>query len=95
MEEPKLRLLDKFQSVHALAQAAIASQAALTDLVRKHATENLLGYDAIYNGESEWRLLPPIDHPEEPSRCLISGTGLTHLGSAKNRRRCIAPAKLS
>ena len=37
-------------------------------------------------GKSEWRLLPPIDHPGEPARCLVSGTGLTHLGSAKNRQ---------
>jgi hypothetical protein len=27
-----------------------------------------------------------MDHPTEPSRCLVSGTGLTHLGSAKNRQ---------
>jgi hypothetical protein len=86
VEEPQLRLLDKFHSIYALAQAAIASQTALTELVRKHATEHLLGYDAIYGGKSEWRLLPPIDHPEEPARCLVSGTGLTHLGSAKNRQ---------
>ena len=33
-----------------------------------------LPYDPIYRGESEWRLLAPIDHPE-PARCLISGTG--------------------
>ncbi|HAO81081.1 MAG TPA: GguC protein, partial [Verrucomicrobia subdivision 3 bacterium] len=26
------------------------------------------------------------DHPDEPARCLVSGTGLTHLGSAKNRQ---------
>jgi hypothetical protein len=31
-------------------------------------------------------LLPAIDHPEEPARCLISGTGLTHLGSARDRQ---------
>jgi hypothetical protein len=31
-------------------------------------------------------LLPAIDHPEEPARCLISGTGLTHLGSARGRQ---------
>jgi hypothetical protein len=29
-------------------------------------------------------LLVPIDHPE-PARCLVSGTGLTHLGSARDR----------
>ena len=30
--------------------------------------------------------MPPLDHPDEPARCLVSGTGLTHLGSAKNRQ---------
>lgn len=30
------------------------------------------------------RLLVPIDHPD-PSQCLVSGTGLTHLGSAEGR----------
>ena len=34
------------------------------------------------SGES----LPAIDHPDEPARCLVSGTGLTHLGSARNRQ---------
>jgi len=28
--------------------------------------------------------LPPLDHPD-PSHCHVTGTGLTHLGSAKNR----------
>jgi hypothetical protein len=27
------------------------------------------------------RLLPPLTHPD-PARCLVSATGLTHLGSA-------------
>jgi hypothetical protein len=46
----------------------------------------MLDYNSIYEGKSAWRLLPPIDHPAEPARCLVSGTGLTHLGSAKNRQ---------
>src|SRR5271157_1901928 len=29
-------------------------------------------------------LIPPLDHPD-PAHCLISGTGLTHLGSASQR----------
>ena len=33
-----------------------------------------------------------IDHPDEPSRCLISGTGLTHLGSARGRQSMHATA---
>ncbi|TWI53468.1 hypothetical protein IQ22_02685 [Pseudomonas duriflava] len=30
------------------------------------------------------RLLPPLDH-EDPAHCLVTGTGLTHLGSASTR----------
>ncbi|CAM3691918.1 FAH family protein [Pseudomonas reidholzensis] len=33
---------------------------------------------------AECRVLPPLDH-EDPAHCLISGTGLTHLGSASTR----------
>jgi hypothetical protein len=36
-------------------------------------------------------LLVPIDHPE-PARCLVSGTGLTHYGSAMSRDRMHAAA---
>jgi hypothetical protein len=84
--EPALQLLSEFASVYALAQAAIASGMSLLDLIRKHSTQDSLDYDAIYRGESEWRLLAPVDHPDEPARCLVSGTGLTHLGSAKDRQ---------
>jgi hypothetical protein len=41
-------------------------------------------YEPVYEGTSEWRILPPIDHPE-PARCLVSGTGLTHRKSAQSR----------
>ena len=46
--------------------------------------ESLL-YDEVYAGTSPWRLMTPIDHPE-PAHCLVSGTGLTHLGSAAHRQ---------
>jgi len=35
--------------------------------------------DEVYGGGSEWRILPAADHPEEPSRCLVTGTGLDNL----------------
>ena len=86
VEATRLRLLAaEFASVLALAGAAIASGARLSALIQEHAMDETLDYDSIYRGQSEWRLLPPVDHPEEPARCLVSGTGLTHLGSAKNR----------
>lgn len=84
VEEPSLRLLGGVDSVLALADSAIAAEISLPALVEQRATSELVDYDAIYAGSSPWRLLVPIDHPE-PARCLVSGTGLTHLGSAENR----------
>lgn len=85
VEEPHLRLLERVESVYELAHAAASSGTPLLSLVGRHATGPRLDYDPIYAGRSDWRLLPPIDFPAEPARCLVSGTGLTHLGSAKNR----------
>jgi hypothetical protein len=86
VDEPQLRLLDSCSSIYELASSAIGASVKLGDLARKWATDELLEYDAIYYGRSDWRILPPIDHPAEPARCLVSGTGLTHLGSARGRQ---------
>lgn len=86
VDEPQVRLLEGCSSIYSLAQEAIATGAKLSALARQKASGELLEYDAVYNGKSAWRLLPPIDHPDEPARCLVSGTGLTHLGSARDRQ---------
>jgi hypothetical protein len=86
VEEPHLRLLTDFASIYELANAALATNVPLSALIQKHATGEKLDYDSIYSRQSAWRLLTPIDHPDEPARCLVSGTGLTHLGSAKDRQ---------
>ena len=85
VEEPKLRLLRDFDSMYALAQTAIKSGGKLTSTTANHLSEESLDYDQIYEGRASWKLLPPIDHPQEIARCLVSGTGLTHLGSARDR----------
>jgi hypothetical protein len=82
---PVLRLLEGVPSVHAAATMAIATGQSLSTLVQRLATGPTLEYDPIYEGRSGWRLLPPLDHPDEPARCIVSGTGLTHLGSAQDR----------
>ena len=84
VDEPSLRLLADTESVFALAGDAIDARVPLKTLIDRRVTSECLDYDAVYSGSSPWRLLVPIDHPE-PSRCLISGTGLTHLGSAESR----------
>jgi hypothetical protein len=86
VEEPHLRLLTGFGSIYELAKQSAESGTSLLKLIQSRATSERLDYDSIYDGKSEWKLLPPIDHPAEPARCLVSGTGLTHLGSAKNRQ---------
>jgi hypothetical protein len=97
VEEPNLRLLDNCSSIYELAQKAIAAGLKLSDVARQRARHDALDYDSIYSGRSDWRLLPAVDHPHEPSRCLISGTGLTHLGSARGRQsmHAIAPEDLT
>jgi hypothetical protein len=85
VDEPQLRLLDGVDSTHAAATLAIDTGESLSALVQRLATGPTLDYDAVYEGRSAWRLLPPLDHPGEPARCIVSGTGLTHLGSARDR----------
>jgi hypothetical protein len=85
VEEPHLHVLEGCSSLYELANAAIESDVTLTDLALRRAGHDELDYDPIYDGHSEWRILVPIDHPREPARCVVSGTGLTHLGSARNR----------
>jgi hypothetical protein len=92
VEEPNLRLLDACSSIYELALLAVTTGVKLSDLVRQRARHETLDYDGIYEGRSEWHLLPAIDHPDEPACCLISGTGLTHLGSARGRQSMHAAA---
>jgi hypothetical protein len=86
VDEPHVRLIDRATSVYDLAHRALIAGTSPAEFVAKHTSGETLNYDEIYAGRSEWRLLPPIDHPVEPARCLVSGTGLTHLGSAKDRQ---------
>jgi len=58
----------------------------ITRKAEEFATGETLTYDDVYRGNSAWRLLAPIDVPSSPSRVFVSGTGLTHLGSAQQRQ---------
>src|SRR4051794_20639126 len=84
VEEPYLRVLAQHRTVYHLAQAALSSGCGLEEMAAADRSPQALGYDSVYEGRSPWRLLPPFDHPEEPGRCLVSGTGLTHKASAEN-----------
>jgi hypothetical protein len=85
VEEPRLVPLAKWHSIYDLATEAIRVPRAITEIVAAASSEMPLDYGAVYEGRSPWKLLPPVDHPEEPARCLVTGTGLTHKASAENR----------
>ncbi|MGB9108234.1 MAG: AraD1 family protein [Telluria sp.] len=70
-----------FGSTLALAQAAIAHGHGLAALADASAGGDADSFDAILD---EGRLLAPIDHPDT-AHCHVTGTGLTHLGSADTR----------
>ncbi|HLK62322.1 MAG TPA: AraD1 family protein [Bryobacteraceae bacterium] len=76
------------ESVYQLANAALAEGISIDEMLQRARSGDpeSLNYDPIYRGDSEWQILPPIDHPLEPSRCLVSGTGLSHIRSAHNRQ---------
>jgi len=85
VDEPALRLIDGVASTYDLAALATESGDALSALAQGRANGHTLDYDEVYAGRGAWRLLSPIDHPTEPARCIVSGTGLTHFGSARDR----------
>ena len=78
-------LIDGYVTVHCLAAAVLRQGGTLTGAVDAALSGESLDYNAVYAGQSDWKLLPAFDHPDEPARCLVSGTGLTHMASAKNR----------
>jgi hypothetical protein len=53
----------------------------LAEMVRTRVTDQSIDYQQLYD---ENRLLLPLDH-RDPAHCIISGTGLDHLGSAQAR----------
>ena len=86
VDEPHLHCLEKFSSTYELVQHCLGENASVEQQVRAMATGERLSYDDVYFRRSRWRLLAPIHVPQEPSRLLISGTGLTHMGSARQRQ---------
>ncbi|MBD3895328.1 FAH family protein, partial [Halomonas sp. ML-15] len=76
---------------YALANIAIDSGQPLSQVVEARLGDTLLDYQPLID---ERRLLPPLTHPD-PAHCLVTGTGLTHLGSADTRSAMHAKAQVS
>jgi hypothetical protein len=70
-----------FETTHELALAAIAAAESLETHASRLLEPATLPYAVL---RAERRVLAPLTHPD-PARCLVSGTGLTHYGSAATR----------
>lgn len=70
-----------YGTTYDLATAAIAKSQTLAAFCATLTRGAPVDYDDIL---ASGRILPPLDHPE-PARFLVTGTGLTHLGSADAR----------
>ncbi len=81
-----LRPIIGYDTVFALVTAALGAQVPLAEFAPQRASAERLPYDAVYEGKDTWRILPVIDHPDDPARVLVSGTGLTHRRSADQRQ---------
>ncbi|MDR6757621.1 hypothetical protein J2Y48_002918 [Mycoplana sp. BE70] len=68
-------------SLHALAMEAADAGKSLKDVIDAHGLGDAVDVERAY---AEGRLLSPITHPD-PGHLHLTGTGLTHLGSAATR----------
>lgn len=81
VERGEVQQVRSATSTRTLALQAIRAGVSLESKVQTLGLEPGPAYAELLDGG---RLLPPLDH-EDPAHCLVTGTGLTHLGSAATR----------
>lgn len=74
-------------SVYALALRAAAENTSIAALVSEFAGGAETSLLAVIDAG---RILTPIDHPVDDAHCIVSGTGLTHLGIGSARDELLA-----
>ncbi|KXG85812.1 AraD1 family protein [Agrobacterium bohemicum] len=80
-EGGQARAVNNAGSVYALAMEAANDGKSLADVIAAHGYGEIIDLEEAY---AEGRFLPPITHPD-PAHLHLTGTGLTHLGSAATR----------
>ncbi len=75
------RLVPGFETTYDLAKAAIAAGTTVADLIEKQGAGDSVDLMAL---AAEGRLDCPVRHPD-PAHMYLTGTGLTHTGSASAR----------
>ncbi len=85
--DDELSVVDGFRTAYDAAHAALSAGVPFSEFLGALPVTLRLSYDEVYNARTPWKILPPFDHPDEPARCMVSGTGLTHLASAETRQK--------
>jgi hypothetical protein len=80
-EPDTLEVITGAESVYELADRAIGAGRSLATEIDAAGLDGTVDYERV---AAEGRLLSPINHPD-PAHLLVTGTGLTHLGSADAR----------
>ncbi len=81
VEGDVLRTTAGFSSTYMLAEASLESGLSMNRLMEKNLSNETYPYAELL---AAGRILSPVMHPN-PSRLWVTGTGLTHLGSAAAR----------
>lgn len=81
LDSDTVQVLEIRGGTYALAQRAIQEERSLRDTIKLLKENEQVSYQGLVDAGA---LLPPIMHPD-PAHCYVSGTGLTHLGSADTR----------
>ncbi len=87
VEEPNLRLINRFSNIYDLANFALETDKKIVDIITENLSETLLNYDDVYSQISDYKLIVPIHHPVDPRFTMVAGTGLTYKASAENRNK--------
>ena len=77
----KANVIAGIETTRELAIRALAEGVSLAAMAKRLGTARELDYPDLL---SDHRVLSPVDHPDS-AHCLVTGTGLTHLGGAAAR----------
>ncbi|MEZ8128287.1 AraD1 family protein [Enterovibrio norvegicus] len=81
LDDESLQAISLPLTTYELVNMAINEETTLTSLIDSLLSEHTISYQSVID---DGLLLPPIHHPDN-AHCFVTGTGLTHLGSADTR----------